>query len=325
MISNDVYQYISLNQDVNKNFKLLVKAIRANIFSLFDMEDSIEIPFDTERTIALKKRARKNLLELVELIEQQQQSGRSIGIRINHVGSVHFNDDIDLLRSIGNRIEWSAIILPKVGSVKMLDQYWNALEKIPFKELIILAETVDFFHNATAILNRCQQLNIQKIQYGHWDYFQSAEEFPIPFPNEQKFWDVIVSLLSLLKEGNFQYIHTPYCFLLDNRSLYSCLNYINTISNKPVGYSSLTFSQGLRIKNFRPDHNVLKVEEKNYSKVEKISMAKDIIEFFNQQQQQEFSFNISKKNHRFIAPHEYISAKKFLSQFSEEAPVNDSI
>jgi len=301
-----LYQYISLNQEVEKTIQLLKKMPRASITPILDLEDSLEIPLDKERTLVLKKRARQNIHDLSDKISGEDLQ-LELNLRINFSGSEHFEEDIRLLTELKDRIDWNIIVLPKVHDASVLKQYTEALSEISYKDLIVIAESKEFLENDTEILDACEKLNVNKVQFGHWDFFQSMHEFPVPRPEDEKFWEIVRELVRLCEERNFTYSHTAFPHLLDHDKHRSVIGYLDSICTRPFGLAVLTFSQGKEVTRQGREIRPFKPYISGYTTEEKDAIARKIIDFFENQSKAEFSFNIN-ANHLFIAPHEYLEA-----------------
>nr|NQU92075.1 hypothetical protein [Bacteroidota bacterium] len=313
MTLSKCYQYISLNQDVQNIFQIIKKASGAGICTILDVEDSIEIPLHPERTKILKALARENLEMLLDLMDERNTQ-LPLSIRINMAGSEQFDKDIVMLNALAERLVWRSIVLPKTASTDYLQETHDTLKKVRYHELVIIAETADFFVNAQSIVKKCDELKIKKIQFGHWDYFYSVREFPTPLPDNVKLWEMVKKILKLIEGRDIEYVHTPYCFLFDHEGFHALANYLYHLAGRPIGLLGLTFSQCMQIMRQVQGVSSFNPRPDNYSREQKIEMAQNTIDFFENKNQEEFSFNIKKENHQFVAPHEYLGALHYLSE-----------
>lgn len=312
-----IYQYISLNQEVLKIIQILKKCPKACIIPILDIEDSLQIPLDPEKTAILKSRAR---ITLKELLLQAKELDLKTGpcIRINATDTTEFRNDIHMLRELNELVSWKGIFLPKVHSADVLTEYIINLKGINYKELVVMAESRAFFTNYKDIIGLCKSEGICKIHFGHWDYFLDAREFPIPLPDDAKLWTRIDSLIKALEADRFHYIHTPFCYLLKHEDFQSIAAYLDSLTTLPFGMTTLSFSQAQAI--CRLENHVTPVNPVNYTfNTEKqVKIAEDLVAFFTRPVSPEYSFNIDTSNYQFYAPHEYLNALDFLKKMKRD-------
>jgi len=307
-----ICQYISLNQEVQKILQILKKCPKACIVPVLDIEDSLQIPLDPEKTTLLKSRARVTLQSLLKLVNEMDLE-MDICIRINATDTEEFSKDILMLEELAPLINWTGIYLPKVHSEEVLALYINSLRKVNYSELVVIAESQGFFDNYPGIISLCKSKDINKIQFGHWDYFLDVKEFPIPLPNDIKLWNRVESLIKAAEKDDMLYIHSPFCFLMKHDDFQSITAYLDKITTLAFGMSTLSFSQALAICKNVDNTKPVNPVRYNYKPGEKVKIAEDLVQFFNRPVSPEYSFNIDTSNYRFYAPHEYLSALEFLN------------
>jgi citrate lyase beta subunit len=150
-----IYQYISLNQEVLKILQILKKCPKTCIIPILDLEDSLQIPLDPEKTAILKSRAREILKSVLSLATEQDLQVR-ISLRINAFNTEEFRHDMAMLHEINPLITWGSLFLPKVHSADVLSAYLHALEEIRYDELVVMAESKAFFDHYPEIIRLCQ-------------------------------------------------------------------------------------------------------------------------------------------------------------------------
>ncbi|MCK9401456.1 MAG: aldolase/citrate lyase family protein [Bacteroidales bacterium] len=310
---NRIYQYISLNQEVPKILQTLKKCQKASIIPILDLEDSLQIPFDPEKTAVLKARARKILKTVLQIAKEQDLKIKT-SLRINATDTVEFVNDIELLKEINPLITWGSLFLPKVHSAEILKEYINALDGINYEEMVVMAESQAFFDNYKEIITICKGEKIDKIHFGHWDYFYDARAFPIPLPDDKKLWDKVSQLLEMIEPEGFHYIRTPFCFLFRHDEFKSLITYLDGITSVPFGASTLSFSQALAICKLNDKAPPACPVDYSFTGEEQLKIANDLVEFFNRTVSPEYSFNIDTSIYRFYAPHEYLNALDFLKR-----------
>jgi len=307
------YQYISLNQPEQKILQTLRKCASHSILPILDVEDSLQIPLDPDKTFMLKEKARKILARIVSDARVKKIDLHS-SIRINAQDTNEFANDMDMLRELEPMICWDSIFLPKVHSADVLNQYLHALKGIRYRELVVMAESRAFFEHTQEIIQVCKTNAIFKVHFGHWDYFYDMKEFPVPLPDDEALWQRVATLIISLEKENIHYLHTPYCFLMKHDTFQSIVRYLDSLTSQPFGLTTLSFSQALAVS--RTGDEVYPIVPRAYylSREEKITMAKDLVKFFNRPVPPEFSFNIDTDIYRFYAPHEYLNALDYLER-----------
>jgi citrate lyase beta subunit len=312
-----IYQYISLNQEDQKILQNLKKCPRACVVPILDVEDSLQIPLDPERTAYLKHQARITLRNVLSMARSLGlKSG--ISLRINAFETPEFPNDREMLHDLRNDIRWGSLFLPKVHSAETLQNYLDALEGIGYEELVVMAETQAFFNNQQAILQLCKKNGIKKVHFGHWDYFYDIRQFPIPLPDDESLWHRITPLIGDLEKAGMTYIHTPFCFLLQHDRLKAIASRLEQLSTAPFGMTMLSFSQAQAVCRMDDDVRPIETLTYTYDQNEKEEMARGLVRFFTRPVSPEFSFNIDTESYHFYAPHEYLNALDYLQRIHGE-------
>jgi citrate lyase beta subunit len=319
-----VYQFVSLNQKPEKIVKIIEKLAKHSIFPVLDIEDSLEIPLDKVRTRELKSRARESLMTVLDLLVVKKVD-YSLNIRVNSINSPEFIKDLRTLDKLKDRITWNAIFIPKVHSQSILKKYIEKLSSLKYNEIIIIIESFLGLNNLDEILDFASTHSVSKIQYGHWDYFYDIGEFPVPLHISQRFWEVASFLIKKAESAGFNYIHTPYSELTNHDVFNSIITLLINITSKQMGIATLSFPQGVYALNSKIEAKALEPKEIIYSERDKMNEALKIINFFEERERKDFSFIIEKKECRFYAPHEYLSAIKFLENNLEAKKIDIGI
>ena len=170
---------------------------------------------------------------------------------------------------------------------------------------------VQYYYNLNKILDNDKgKLNcINEIHFGHFDYFLDKNQWPFPDPFHRNFWYEVNFLINIINKHNKIYVHTPYPFI-KNKTLFWLIsdhikeNYPNlNFKMSSINYS-ISISKPTTIK------TKLKIKNISTSKEYHRFYAKRIINYFIDNQSNKRSFAVTAK--RFIAPHQYLMAKKFL-------------
>lgn len=313
---NWIYQYISLNQEVPKILQTLKKCPKACIIPVLDVEDSLQIPLDPDKTRLLKSRAREILYQVLKLAGEQKIPLVTC-LRINSIDTVEFEYDLEMLHKIRSMVRWGGIFLPKVHSAEVLESYVRALDGIPYDELVVMAESRSFFDHAAEITGLCKARRIKKIHFGHWDYFYDLREFPVPLPDDRRLWDRVEGLIRMIEKEDLYYIHTPFCFLMKHDEFQSVATYLNSLTNLPFGMTTLSFSQAQAVCRMEAETTPIAPVRYFFDELQKKEIARGLANFFERPVSPEYSFNIDTRTYRFYAPHEYLNALDFLEKHND--------
>ena len=300
MINIKFLQYFSLLR-----YKVVSKLLNDKKFTLIlDMEDSAQNLFSKKKTIELKKRCRDGIIYLSKNCINLEKCF----LRINSIKSDHFNNDIKILKKAKkDKLKLRGIFLPKTENFTEIKHVYEKLN-IP---IIPIIETKKGYQNLEKILIKDKNFNyIYGIHYGHFDFCLDKKIWPLPEPYHKDYWKIINPIIDLCNNYKKKFIQTPYPLINNNKILWSMIK----ILKKQLlddGYVTLVNIN----KSFFKKPNKIKYlslrkisSDKNYL----INFAKKIIKEYEENRQQNKSFSLTKK--RFIAPHQFLMAKKFLNK-----------
>jgi len=303
-----IYQYISSIVS-NKALLRLASKTAESAKIIIDLEDSVYDPNSCKRTKYLKDIGRTNLYKL--FIDNPYLK---FGVRINSINSNDFNLDILLLNKLKS-VEWDFIILPKVDSYDLLERYIVALEKIIYKEIIIIIESKKGVKNISSILTGNISNKISKVHFGHYDYFLDSTTFPIPNQTNTEFWKISEQLISIVESNGYLYIHSP-INKLNDPSLISEIYYkLGKICTSNFGMTSISYGQTMQMQNIHSSsYNELILKDPKFNKK---TYAENLILQFDKYRNRKFSFSRDYEDGIFITPHDYHAARNFLSNYEK--------
>jgi len=306
-------QYLPLSRPLAIK-ALLKKLSNNNVSSILDLEDSIQDVFSKKKTNILKKQARKNLIWISNNVSELKNTNK-VFVRINSINTIYFNKDLEAIKEIAlnSNFKIDGLFLPKIEDYSQIIYVYNYFKKLKIKLLMVpIIETVKGLNNLENILNKDLNNNvIYGVHYGHFDYCLDANFWPLPDPFHIEFWEIIDKFAYTISKYNKLYFHTPFPFLKNIflfwgsekylRSNYKNFNFCLTSINIDISLSK------------KPD-NVEKFKLKHISKSidYHITHAQNIVNIFLENRVNQRSFAISDK--RFIPPHQYEMAKKFLKE-----------
>lgn len=298
-----IFQYVSSIIECQSLNRLIRRASKsANI--ILDFEDSIQDVLEEKKTSLLKKQARNNLRLLLNV-----HSDLEVGVRINHLNSSEYKNDIILLSEL-KHVKWSYIVLPKIESYYEIKQILVDLLSIRYQEIIICIESDTGLNNLHSTLKNINSKNISKIQFGHFDYFFDRGIFPIPEQTSPVFWETCESLIKQVEELGFTYLHTPINVLNSKSLTNSIVNKLKKTCENEFGFATVSMIQNELLLYYKESEAKPLLMKSN--NINKTIYANEIINCFSKNKSN-FSFQHKNQDRIFIPPQEYYAAKLFLS------------
>ncbi|MDC3087771.1 aldolase/citrate lyase family protein [Candidatus Pelagibacter sp.] len=291
-------QYFSLTR-----YRVVEKFLKKNNYSLIlDMEDSAQNIFSKKKTVQLKEKCRFGLSYLVK----NNISIKDCFVRINAIESEFFDDDLILLQKLSNKIKIKGIFLPKVKNYDVIKFLY---EKIKIK-IIPIIETSKGYANLNEIVDRDKENYIYGIHYGHFDYCLSKKIWPFPEPYHQEYWKIIQPIIKCCNNYNKKFILTPYPLVNNHRIYWSIVDKLKNLCINDCYVSVVSINNNF----FNRPKIIKKLSLKKISLDKKfiLSFTKKIIREYVENMQNNKSFCLTKK--RFIPPHQYLMAKKYLKK-----------
>lgn len=303
MASVNFLQYFSLLR-YRAISKLLIKR---KLTLILDMEDSAQNLSSKQKTSELKLKCREGIVYL----SQNSINLENCFLRINSIKSDYFNDDIKTLEvEKKNAFKIKAVFLPKTENFEEIEYIYKILN-FP---VIPIIETYNGYKNLKKILDKDKNLNyIYAIHYGHFDFCLDRKIWPFPEIFHSEFWDIVDPIIKLCNEYKKSFIQTPYPLVNNNNILWSMKERLenNLYNNSFISLVSMNSSL-LKKPNLV---NNLKIKKMSYDKNFQINFAKKITIDYLKNRQKNKSFSLTKK--RFISPHQFLMAEKFLKENNE--------
>lgn len=308
-------QYLPLSHP--KAALRVVKKLGNNgIKSIIDLEDSVQDPFNLETTQQLKNNARIRFLDLISNEKFDETVFKEpIFLRINSSDTNYYHSDIEtILKVCETKFPLEGIFLPKVEEYSQIKELHELIHREGFKlKIVPMIETAKGMKNLKNILESDTSMKLFKyIHYGHFDYALDSGLWPFPDPNHQKFWDIVLNISKLVNEYNKVYIHTPFPFMDDQNLFWQASHYLeNNFPNKELWLCTLNSELSLSVVNNETDLEILNPE---YTVEQCIQKAESIKNDFLNGRANKRSFSVG--SNRFIPPHQYFAALKYLKKYS---------
>lgn len=285
--------------------------MKFNVTVCFDLEDSVQDIFLPEYNSALKQKARAKIKEIFQL---KNFPGIGSGIRLNSFPTNEINSDLEFLSELKELTHINSILLPKTESREEVESLLKALDKFEVKiqEIIPIIETQNGFNNLSSIIaNRNEML--KRIAFGHCDFNHDKNIFPFFHQNSKEYWEWIKEIVSITEPAGIEIINSPFLKLNDDKSYNSMLSKLTHFCKGSFGQITLTYRQVELCEIFRFQKRQLNGFNKNLSVTEISDYAQEIIRDYESHNMKK-GFSVTEANKTLISPHEYISAKKYLSR-----------
>ena len=306
----DIFQYISLVRFKGIP-KLLNKIKDKNYNVILDLEDSSKDIFSPKNTLFLKKQYRLGL----DYLNKEKIKYSNIFLRINGIKSKFYKDDIlSLNKNLDNNLNIRGIFIPKVEEYSSLLKIHKTLKLNKKKiKLIPIIESKKGFKNLEKILAEDNKNKlIFGVHYGHFDFCLNNNYWPFPEPYHKEYWDIIFPIIRSCLKFKKKFIQTPYPLINNPKLFYKSISYIkNNFKNLNLALSLVNFDNRFLKKKIKKKDKFV-VKKMSQDKKYKIKFANKIISNYLATKKSKKSFSLSNK--RFIPPHQFISAKFFLSR-----------
>jgi len=298
--------------------KLHEQLVRLKANVVLDLEDSVQDYGNPQNTFFLKNKARQGLKELADL---GYLNNHNLWVRINGFDSKYFEDDRETLDELFNQGVSLNLFIPKV-SVERVDclleflRYFNKISSRQI-ETILTVEDSKATHYLEKILTEIKEIPNLKLGFGLFDWLLSEGIFPFWEPDDQRVWDLVEHIMQSLKKHQVkEFLHSPSVYLNDKDLLLSIKQMLLSLSDDSLccSMSSLSLKQS-EILSIPVSPQKMKCKEINYTGEHGKKIALDVIEEFENNRISNRSFSVGARE-KFITPHEYEAAVKFLNQQS---------
>jgi citrate lyase beta subunit len=306
----DIFQYISLVRFKGIP-KLLNKINDKNYNVILDLEDSSKDIFSPKNTLFLKKQCRLGL----DYLNKKKIKHSNIFLRINGIKSKFYKEDIlSLNKNLSNNLKIKGIFVPKIEEYSSLLKINKSLKLNEKKiKLIPIIESKKGFKDLEKILTKDKKNKlIFAVHYGHFDYCLNNRFWPFHVPYHKEYWDIVFPIIKSCLKFKKKFIQTPYPLIDNPKLFYKSISYIkNNFKDLNLALSLVNFDSRFLKKKLKKKDK-FKVKKMSQDKKYKIGFANKIIANYLASKKSKKSFSLSNK--RFIPPHQFLSAKLFISR-----------
>jgi citrate lyase beta subunit len=312
-----IYQFIP-NAPV-RVMERLIRSIAPGATAILDLEDGYLDVRDPGRTSERREGGRKHLLELCER-SRGRTNGRPVAMRINAAGTEDFVRDLQVLRTVADTFGLAAVMLPKVGSGEEYRDALAALEdcRVACGGLVPMVETEEGLHRVDEIVAEAVAVGATALVYGHHDYCLDVGCWPFPGPAEQAYWEPVKRVAQAAMDAGLRYVHPPEVSLRDEALLGRMISKLRGICGDRFDVLSAGMSQtAILIRMSEESSGSAATPEavlgcSPLGPYEKKQLAEETCALFEENNRQEHSFSADARTGRFISPHEYLAAVKYL-------------
>tara|TARA_B100000035_G_scaffold101807_1_gene86330 strand:+ start:9069 stop:9992 length:924 start_codon:yes stop_codon:yes gene_type:complete len=302
-----IIQYLPLTH-TRATFKLITRLNHFGIDVILDLEDSVQDPFSMDATSKIKESSRLSMLEFIDSDRFKKLTlSRKPFIRINGISTKYFDADIEMINQLAKKgFFFGGIFFPKTETREEIDKLISAINYQT--DIIPMIETVRGDSNAHSIVDHPK---VDSFHYGHFDYALDSKQWPFLDPDHMEFWTKVDNYILLGKKLNKTFIHTPFPFTKNPKLFWETIRFMNSRYN----YSKIiicTLNAELSLSKPNKKISDLKFRKYEQKTESSIKLAEMIIDDYESGRANKRSFGIS--NNRFIPPHQYFAAKRFLEK-----------
>jgi len=290
-----------------------------NLHLIIDLEDSLTIKGDLDRTLKLKELGRNYLIARKKLY---QNHGQRVYIRINDLSSPFYPEDEIFLKKIKGSIQ--GVVLPKSEQAEQIE----FIKKLGFK-VMPLIETPIGLKNIRQIVKSSDHF----FRFGPQDYFKrdhSSLKFPIPLgPLESVEFNRIVWQLIKISISYKKTLLTPvYGNLKDTKGYLDTQKYIiqQFPKHSEIGITALNKVQYSEASRFEGSiWHPIETHFVSYTDLGAFELAILIIADYEKIIASETILNCVKALSNsgkgfYVTPHQYDLALEFLNQLKQKNP-----
>jgi citrate lyase beta subunit len=209
MSSIDLFQCIPAYKPA-ATARMIKSLSEHNCKVLLDIEDSIQDVQTPSLTEVLKRKARSDFEEIVNLCPNERFS-----FRINSVRNSEFQYDKLLLEKYINKIE--TVFIPKVESSSDIAAFYTA---VPHRyRLNIIIETQNGVDNLNEILCSRFREHIDYVFFGNYDYHLDNDTYPIAEQYSLTYWKIIEPIIAKVESHHLKFGNSPYANIADKATL----------------------------------------------------------------------------------------------------------
>ena len=312
-----IYQFIP-NAPV-RVMERLIRSMAPGSIAILDLEDGYLDVRDPAKTSERRESGRRQLLELCAR-SRGRTNGRPVAMRINAAGTDDFVRDLPVVREVADTFGLAAIMLPKVGSGEEYRDALAAIEewRLAHAGLIPIVETKEGLGRLDEIAAAAVTAGATTLFYGHYDYCLDAGCWPFSHPADNAYWELVERVVKGATGAGLRYVHPPEVSLRDEVLLGRMISRLRRLCGNRFDLASAGMSQTPILLRLTEDCSSCAatpeavVSCSPLGPEEKRRLAEETCTLFEENNRQEHSFSADARTGRFISPHEYLAAVRYL-------------
>lgn len=301
--------------------RLIRSLAGTGVLAVLDLEDGQWDLADPRQTPALKQQARERLLDWSASGQDGRPPVPPPALRLNPFGSAEFARDLPVARELAATRGLAMILLPKVDRADTPGHCRQALagHGLPPCDLVPLVESRAGRERLPEIAAATREAGGSAVVYGHYDYSLEAGHWPLWSDKDAPFWEFVAGFAATVEAAGLRYIHPPPPTLHDAPRLATLFQRLQQCCRREFGLFSAGLSQTplLRQLAARPPETApppTLPAPTPLPQAEKRRLAETTVALFLQHRHSGLSFSSDPQKHRFIPPHEYLAARRFLEE-----------
>jgi citrate lyase beta subunit len=314
------FQFLSM-QPPETAARLIRASRRGSATIVLDLEDGLWDVTDEARTGRLKAGGRRDFVSLAaahpELFEQHP-----IGVRINRLSGPEAERDLEALAEAARSVELECVVLTKVETALELVECSAALRarRIGCRGVVPIVETRRGLSNFDEIARGAGRAGVEWLVYGHFDFALDSGWWPIPEPDEPRFWEHVEPLIERIEAAGLGYVQPPFLATHDGsgferlvaRLAHTCTREFGVIT---VGLRQSALAERLGDAEGRLADRV--PDSPPRGATDPLVLARHVTAAYLAGRRPDAGFALDPRSGEFIPPHVYLAAQRFLHEVGE--------
>jgi citrate lyase beta subunit len=298
----------------------LIRSARPGTIPVLDLEDGLLDPHQPAHTQQRRHAAREVLLQLCRSFMAPEGLNRPLALRLNVYGSADFEADLPVARAVASALTLAGLLLPKVSGADGLKAADRALRAagLPAPSLLPILETQTALLQASEITAAAAGIGATAVCFGHHDYCLDAGLWPFPEPDTASYWLPAETVARAALAAGLRYVHPPTSGLRDRGMLAALLARLESIASGSFDLFSAGLSQTAALRQLHAlgipaaDSPQTPSVKPPISSQQARSRAEQLCALFESSRRAEHAFAAHGEAGRFISPHEYLAAVRYL-------------
>jgi citrate lyase beta subunit len=283
---------------------------------VLDLEDGLWDVVDPSRTAQLKAAAREHLAQLAA---EQAEAWRDqqLGVRLNRLADSESAADLHVLGELGKAgVELACVLVTKVESSTELERWATQLSAhaVVYRSIVPIVETVAGLTNLESICAAARDLGGRWVVYGHYDYALDAGWWPFPDDRSAGYWRHVESIIQRVEAAGISYVHPPFFRLKRLDEFAGLVERLARTCHRPFGVLTFGAQQALIVVGHAPHRQPAAETLVSSDHGNPSQYARELIDAYLANRRSSMSFAIDPRTGDFIAPHQFLAARRYLAR-----------